>query len=92
MSVRKPEHHRHLRTLGRHLARHRCAAGLSQNEVSFACGVSQANISRVERGESDFFVWTLFRCIDALGITPAEFFADYDQPPALESFGLEKAA
>lgn len=62
----------HAVVLGQVIAALRKRAGVGQQTFSQSVGVSQATLSRIERGQAvpDHFVFT--RMADALGMTPAE--------------------
>ena len=50
--------------------------GLTQAELASRTGISQANLSKIERGEQDPTVSTVLRICSALGIPPAEIFKE----------------
>jgi XRE family transcriptional regulator, regulator of sulfur utilization len=67
---------RHRFTIGARLLDRRLAAGMSQRDLATVSGIDQAEISRIERGQSNPTVQTLHALGAPLGIvldfTPAE--------------------
>ena len=53
----------------RNVAQARRQAGLTQEEVSARSGVHPTEVSRIEHGERDVRVSTVYRLAEALGIT-----------------------
>lgn len=58
--------------VGQNLKRHRIAAGLSQEELAFECGIHRTYVSGVERGVRNPTVTLLARIAEPLGIEVAE--------------------
>ena len=54
----------------RNVAQARRQAGLTQEEVSARSGVHPTEVSRIERGERDVRVSTVYRLAEALGTSP----------------------
>jgi transcriptional regulator with XRE-family HTH domain len=54
----------------RNVADARRLAGLTQEEVSARSGVHPTEVSRIERGERDVRVSTVYRLAEALGTSP----------------------
>jgi transcriptional regulator with XRE-family HTH domain len=54
----------------RNVADARRQAGLTQEEVSARSGVHPTEVSRIERGERDVRVSTVYRLAEALGTSP----------------------
>lgn len=67
--------------IGARLLRQRLAAGLTQEELGVASGIAQADISRIERGQSNPTADTLAALGAPLGIT-------LDLVPATQSAGV----
>lgn len=61
--------------VGARLKELREAAGMSQQRLARASGVSQSHISEIEAGRSEVTVTTLKMLCSGLGITLADFFA-----------------
>jgi ribosome-binding protein aMBF1 (putative translation factor) len=55
--------------IGTKLLRQRLSAGLSQQQLSRASGIAQADISRIERGQSNPTAGTLQALGSPLGVT-----------------------
>jgi transcriptional regulator with XRE-family HTH domain len=62
--------------LGKKVAVRRKQLKLSTTELAERTGLSQPQISRLEHGRQGFRSATLSKISDALGVTPAYFFAD----------------
>jgi transcriptional regulator with XRE-family HTH domain len=62
--------------LGKKVAVRRKQLKLSTTELAKRTGLSQPQISRLENGRQGFRSATLSKISDALGVTPAYFFAD----------------
>jgi transcriptional regulator with XRE-family HTH domain len=54
------------------VAEARRRAALTQEEVSAISGIHPTEVSRIENGERDVRVSTVFRLADALGVTPGQ--------------------
>lgn len=57
------------------LAAHRARAGLNQTEVALAMGTTQSSVSKIEAAGGDVGISTLLRYGSAIGLQPAELFA-----------------
>jgi len=74
-SASTPEERRELEAartrfkIGSRLLKQRLAAGLTQQELASASGVAQADISRIERGQSNPTTDTLEALAGPLGVT-----------------------
>jgi ribosome-binding protein aMBF1 (putative translation factor) len=70
-------------TIGARLLQQRLAAGLTQQQLAAASGIAQADISRIERGQSNPTAETLEALGSPLGVTldlvPAVGRADSDK-------------
>ena len=62
-------------SLGSAIRQSRLDAGLTQEEVAFAAGISTTYLSDVERGKRNVSVINLVRIAEALSITTAELIA-----------------
>lgn len=66
--------------IGARVLQQRLAAGLTQRELASASGIAQADISRIERGQSNPTAETLQMLARPLGVTldlvPADDFAE----------------
>lgn len=63
---------------GKHLREIRSQLGLNQDDVAAACGIDPTSISRLERGETNATLTTLFRLSKGLKI-PLPDLMDIDQ-------------
>lgn len=61
-----------LARFGYNLAQARARAGLSQEGLAALAGLSQGEISRVERSERDPGITVVVRLADALGLGPGD--------------------
>src|SRR6202451_1470867 len=59
----------------------RVARGLSRYELAETAGATESAIARYETGENRIAFEMLFRLMEALGITPLQFFEPPDLPP-----------
>jgi len=66
--------------LGRALRRARRERDLSQEAVGQRAGMHPNHVGTIERGTKDLRATTLLRLIEALEMSPAELFADYEAP------------
>ena len=65
-----------LKVLGTRLREMRKKAGYtSADTFAFEKGIDRTQWSRYERGEADLQYTSLLKALDALGVTPAEFFS-----------------
>ena len=58
-------------------------AGLTQERLALAAGFDPAFVSRVERGRTAASLHTLGALCAALGVSLADFFRPFNQPPRL---------
>ena len=66
-----------LKVLGSRLREMRKAKGYtSADTFAFEKGIDRTQYARYERGESDLQYTTLLKVLEALGVTPAEFFGE----------------
>lgn len=76
MDKREDHKEQHLENLGKRLKALRKKAGYKNYEYfAFENGLARAQYGRYENG-SDIRFSTLMRVIEALGVTPAEFFSE----------------
>jgi transcriptional regulator with XRE-family HTH domain len=74
-----------METIGARLKRLRDRKGWSQQELARQCGVTQATISRLERGElQDIQVITARRMAHALGVTIDYLVGPFEDEPQPE--------
>lgn len=66
-----------LKTLGRRIAELRREKGFTQEALAEAMGVSRNHIADIELGVRNTGVWSLLLICGALGVAPAELFADF---------------
>ena len=59
----------------------RIARGLSRDELAETAGATESAIARYETMENRIAFEMLFRLMEALGITPLQFFEPPDLPP-----------
>lgn len=64
------------RRMGHHLRRLRMGLDLSQEEVAGRCGLTRANLSRIENAQANVTVITLEAICHVLHLSLAEFFED----------------
>lgn len=58
--------------LGKRIRSLRRAAGISQDRLALACGLDRGYMGRIERGEMNISVVTLYKIADGLGCTASE--------------------
>jgi transcriptional regulator with XRE-family HTH domain len=75
-SIHDPEYHRIVDALI-HL---REQAKLSQKAIAQAIGLTQPDISKIERRERRIDILEALRWVRATGANPAEFFAQFGKP------------
>ena len=76
---------------GKHLREIRSQLGLNQDDVAATCGIDPTSIRRLERGETNATLTTLFRLSKGLQI-PLPDLMDIDQfyqPPHIEDDMIE---
>jgi transcriptional regulator with XRE-family HTH domain len=71
-----------LKAFGEHVKKVRTATGYSQDKIYLEGNLSRATMSRVERGEVDVQIFTLFRISKTIGVplrklTDFEWKSDY---------------
>jgi len=77
MEKRTPEDTQKLKKLGRKIVAFRKQKGYPNYEdFAYKKNIARAQMGRYENGESDIRYTTLLKVIQALGMTPAEFFSD----------------
>lgn len=59
----------------RNVARLREERGLTQEQLGWACGIAQTTIARIELGERQPTLRTIFKLARGLDVPPAELFA-----------------
>ena len=69
--------------VARNLLRARKRYGLTQEEVSDRSGVHPTEISRIENGQRDVQITTIFKLAKAFDLTPRQFI-DADLTPATD--------
>ncbi len=69
--------------VGERLRELRTTRGLTQERLALAAGYDPAFVSRVERGRTAASLHTLGALCAALGVSLAEFFRAFNQPPRL---------
>lgn len=67
-------------TVGRIVARHRAAMGITQEQLSLALDVDPITISRFERGVSLPSLLTIQRLCEIFGVSFSQFFAESTEP------------
>ena len=67
-------------TVGKTIARHRAALGITQEQLSLALEVDPVTISRFERGISLPSLATVQRLCEIFGVSLSEFFAEDGAP------------
>lgn len=77
--------------VGRIIARHRAALGITQEQLSLALDVDPITVSRFERGVSLPSLTTIQRLCEIFGVSLSQFFAGGDEPGPTASSG-ESAA
>jgi transcriptional regulator with XRE-family HTH domain len=66
--------------VGRIIARHRAAMGITQEQLSLALDVDPITISRFERGVSLPSLTTIQRLCEIFGISLGQFFSESGEP------------
>jgi transcriptional regulator with XRE-family HTH domain len=61
-----------LKKFGQHLAALRKTKNLSLREMSYACDIDNSKISKIERGEINVTLITIFELSKALDVPPGE--------------------
>lgn len=69
------EAERYCQSIRAELRKHRIDQGLEQSQLGERMGLSQSAVSKLEKGEGDIGVKTLFRYADALGLHPVVLFS-----------------
>lgn len=72
-------------TVGRIIARHRAAIGITQEQLSLALDVDPITVSRFERGVSLPSLTTIQKLCDIFGISLSQFFSDSCEPATAKS-------
>lgn len=67
--------------LAERISREREQRGLSQAELARRAGISQSNLTRLERGERGFTVSTLAKIAAGLRMTPADLLGELPDKP-----------
>jgi len=62
--------------LGRKIRVIRIRKNMSQNELAMECDFEKASMSRIESGQSNLTIRTLFKIAKALDVEMAELFSD----------------
>jgi transcriptional regulator with XRE-family HTH domain len=75
---------------GRNLARARCEAGLSQEEVAARASLHRTAVGQLERGERAPRVETLVKLMGALGVEPHVLLAGMEWQPGQIRIGCFK--
>jgi transcriptional regulator with XRE-family HTH domain len=68
-----------LDALGESIRELRHAAGVSQEELAFLCGLHRTYVGGIERGERNPTFRNLVRLAKALGVPPSELVARYEK-------------
>lgn len=76
----EPNETEFLKKLGHCIRAIREEKGLSQEKLSFECGLHRTYVSSVERGERNIAVINLRKIADALGVPLTQLFTDLDNP------------
>jgi len=63
-----------LKAFGSRLKTLRKAKGLSQLDIEIECGINRTEISRIENGQKNIELYTVFKLAKALEIEIREFF------------------
>jgi transcriptional regulator with XRE-family HTH domain len=72
--VKSPKDIKRLKVLGQHLRLIRESQGISQAQLAFESKLTVLQIGRIERGEINCGVISLFKIADALSVPPRELF------------------
>lgn len=67
-------HDIYLKEFGQHLKQIRLAKGLSQDDISFSTNISTNQVGRIERGEINAGLSTIYEIAQALEVPPKELF------------------
>ena len=62
-------------TIGERIKQYRYEAGMTQEELAAALGVTQENISQIEHDKINITLVKLNELCDALGVSPKKFFS-----------------
>jgi transcriptional regulator with XRE-family HTH domain len=62
----------HKQLFAENLRLYRKRAGLSQEQLGFACGLHRTEVSLLENSDRDPRLWTIVRLARALDISPAD--------------------
>lgn len=66
---------------GRHLRSLRQEAGLTMEELAYRCGLSYTQLARIELGQINTTISTVFALARGLTLSPPELFT-FDLPPS----------
>jgi transcriptional regulator with XRE-family HTH domain len=69
-----------LKQLGARIKKIRTEKNLTQYDLAVLCGLEKANMSRLESGQSNPTVLTLFKIAEALNVSLEEFFKKDSHP------------
>ncbi|MHB0764629.1 helix-turn-helix domain-containing protein [Stutzerimonas sp. NM35] len=72
-------------TVGRIIARHRTALGITQDQLSLALDVDPITVSRFERGVTLPSLLTIQRLCEVFGVSLSQFFTEDAEPPTAAS-------
>lgn len=76
----EPDEAEFLKKVGQRIRTLREQRGLSQEKLSFECGLHRTYVSSVERGERNIAVINLRKIASALGVPVAHLLIDTDTP------------
>ncbi|WP_324825343.1 helix-turn-helix transcriptional regulator [Sinanaerobacter sp. ZZT-01] len=68
----------------------RNALGYSIEELSHKAGLNPSHLGKIERGERNFTIGSLEKILNALYLTPAEFFSENKAPCPSENYLITK--
>jgi putative transcriptional regulator len=80
ISIRDPQTRARSLLFGQVVRAHRVAAGLTQPALAERAGCSRASISRIENAAYAPNLDRILKLADALGVAPADLFADMAAP------------
>lgn len=88
---RNKEKNPDLVAMGLAIRQRRKALGYSQEGFGDACGIDRSYMGGIERGEHNLALVNILKIVQALKVTPSEFFRDLDPDRKFDLINEDKA-